>query len=157
MTDKNKREILGQIGHAWHRFFESMGLDRLGKWSEALHGISPVDLHIIRMVAEIPDVILKDIRDDLDVPQSTLTSIVDRLERNGILKRVISSRDRRSYGLKLTKKGVNVHEEHKKLGCMASELMFDALGDEREAKRFVNQLNAISDRFDKAYEEMIES
>jgi DNA-binding MarR family transcriptional regulator len=153
MANKTDGEILVEIGRSWHRLFESMGLDRLGKWSDALHGISPVDLHIIRMAAEVPDVILKDIRDDLDVPQSTLTSIIDRLERNGVLERTMSRRDRRSYGLKLTKKGRKIHEEHRKLGRMASELMLEALGSEREARKFVNQLNSISDRLDKAYDE----
>ncbi len=149
-----KEDLVMKIGHSLHVFLEAIGIDRLGKWSDALDGISPMDLHIIRMTAENPDVILKDIRDDLEIPQSTLTSTVDRLEGRGLIERIISRRDRRSYGLKLTAKGRKTHSEHERIDREGAALILEALGSEREAKRFIKMLSKICRRFDKAYEEM---
>ncbi len=147
-------DITVKIGRGLHQFLEALGIDRLGKWSDALDGISPMDLHIIRMTHENPDVILKDIRDDLQIPQSTLTSAIDRLEKRGLVKRIISGRDRRSYGLKLTKKGRVTSDEHNRIDREGSRLILEALGDETEAERFIDMLSRISGKFDEAYEEM---
>ncbi|MCK4720948.1 winged helix-turn-helix transcriptional regulator [bacterium] len=149
-----KEDLVMKIGHSLHVFLEAIGIDRLGKWSDALDGISPMDLHIIRMTAENPDVILKDIRDDLEIPQSTLTSTVDRLEGRGLIERIISRRDRRSYGLKLTAKGRKTHSEHERIDREGAALILEALGSEREAKRFIKMLSKICRKFDQAYEEM---
>ena len=149
-----KEDLVMKIGHSLHVFLEAIGIDRLGKWSDALDGISPMDLHIIRMTAENPDVILKDIRDDLEIPQSTLTSTVDRLEGRGLIERIISRRDRRSYGLKLTAKGRKTHSEHERIDREGAALILEALGSEREAKLFIKMLSKICRKFDQAYEEM---
>ena len=46
------------------------------------------------------------------MPKSTLTSIISRLERKGYILRIISQRDLRSYGLRLTEKGILAQKEH---------------------------------------------
>ena len=141
-----------EMNRAVHRFLEAIGSSRMDKWSDIFEGLGGLEIRILRMTAEQPDIILKEIRDVLDIPQSTLTSVIDRLEKRGLLKRVISRRDRRSFGLILTKRGWRVEDEHDRLDRMGASLVIEVLG-EREGRRFVNMLSKISRRFEEAYAE----
>lgn len=60
------------------------------------------DRRILVMAAADSSIILREIREKLGIPNSTLTSAIDRLETRGLLRRVVSERDRRSFGLELT-------------------------------------------------------
>jgi DNA-binding MarR family transcriptional regulator len=79
---------------------------------ERLKDVSMLDLTIISAVARKPDLILKDIRVMVNLPNTTLTSLIDRLEKRKLLKRVISTRDRRSYGLELMARGKMLYQAH---------------------------------------------
>ena len=63
------------------------------------------DKRVLNLIAAKSDLILRDIREALGMPNSTLTGAIDRLEERGLVRRVISKRDRRSYGLNLTPGG----------------------------------------------------
>ncbi len=68
------------------------------------------------MVAKKSDIIMKDICTSLDMPKSTLTNMVNRLERKGYLNRTISRRDLRSYGLALRARGTDrTSKDYKKI------------------------------------------
>lgn len=47
----------------------------------------------------------------LSLPKSTITNVINSLERQGILKRSIGKKDRRSFLISLTKKGEKTLEE----------------------------------------------
>lgn len=97
----------------WHKAFHGVFQKVLTtKEDERLQGISTLDLSIISAVARKPDLILKDIRAIVNLPNTTLTSLIDRLENRKLLKRVISTRDRRSYGLELTARGKMIYQAH---------------------------------------------
>jgi DNA-binding MarR family transcriptional regulator len=128
----------------------AMKVDRPSAWSPAFEGLSPVDLHILAFVDARPDVILKDIRDYLDVPGSTLTGLVDRLEKRGLIKRTISGRDRRSYGLRLTRKGGALREEQQQIRLQGAEKMLKALDSYEERLAFVDMMNKIGERLARA-------
>lgn len=74
--------------------------------------LSPLDISVVNIVASNPDIIIKEIAGNLNIPNSTLTSSLNRLEKKGIANRTISSRDRRSFGLILTDKGLKVQQIH---------------------------------------------
>lgn len=67
--------------------------------------MTPGDKRVLTIVAARPDIILREIRELLSMPNSTLTSVVDRLEKRGLVRRTVTARDRRSYGLELTDGG----------------------------------------------------
>ncbi len=70
------------------------------------------EISVIHIVSENPDIILKSICEILDLPKSTLTNTINRLEEKEYLFRTITKKDLRSYGLSLTKKGVQAQKEH---------------------------------------------
>lgn len=142
-------EMLEAISDLLHRITWNVRLDQLGTWSAKLKGMTQLDLHILKMIAERPNIILKDICDRLHIPNSTLTSAINRLEERGLLKRLISQRDRRSYGLELTDKGWTIKREHDRVDRLIAEQVFAALEDESEAQTLVRLLEKVSHSFEK--------
>jgi DNA-binding MarR family transcriptional regulator len=130
------------------RLIWRLRLDQPDEWSPMLKGMIQLDLHILKLIGEKPDIILKEITTALEIPGSTLTSAINRLEKRGSLKRVISKRDRRSYGLELTKKGWTLKNEHDRVDRMLIMKVFEALEDNQQAKTFVDMLNKINEEFE---------
>ena len=83
--------------------------------SDRLRNLTFLDLHIIATAHENPDLILKDIKDYLHIPHSTLSSSVSKLERMGLVRRMINRRDLRSYSIELTKEGKEIMREHERI------------------------------------------
>lgn len=138
-------EFVQRTMDALHRLFWNLRLDQLGSWSEKLGELAQIDLHILKIIADDPSVILKDIVTRLDIPSSTLTSAINRLEKRGLLQRLISQRDRRSYGLELTPLGWEIKREHEKVDRMLTDKVLEALASE-EAHTFVELLNKVCQR-----------
>lgn len=118
------------VSDALHLFVLKLRVDRLDTWSEELKGLTPLQLHILKLVQEHPNLLLGEIRRGFGIPQSTLTSAVDRLEVRGLVRRIINHRDLRSFGLELTEEGLRIQAEHdrvdqflaaKVLGCLDTE------------------------------------
>ena len=118
--------------------------DRLGIWSKKIEGLSLMDLHILQLASDQHDLILMDIRKVLDIPHSTLTSAINRLEKRGFLRRVITQRDRRSYSLELTKKGMQVQAEHHRVDIMLADKLLKALDTNKEREQLIRLLAKIS-------------
>ena len=101
--------------------------------SEKLGGLSFIDLNVISLAENNPDMIIKEIRNYLKIPQTTLSSIVAKLEKRGFINRVINRRDLRSFSLEITKKGKEIMEEHKRIDLEQAEKIVLALeGKERD-------------------------
>jgi len=129
-----------------HQIRFNLRVDRLESWSDALEGLSLLDLHILKLTAEKPDIILKDIRETLDIPHSTLTSAINRLEQQDLLKRVINQRDLRSFGLELTQKGCAIREEHDRMDHLIGKMVLETLADETERETLIQLLSKINQR-----------
>ena len=114
MTEDDKLEEQVEIlNEAMHRiWFDVMRPNML---SGSLRNLTFLDLHIISTACKNPNVILKDIKDTLHVPHSTLSSSVSKLERIGLIKRVINRRDLRSYSIEVTPEGKEVMAEHERI------------------------------------------
>jgi DNA-binding MarR family transcriptional regulator len=121
-----------------------MKSDRFETWSDKFAGMTKMDLHILLLVQTYPDIVLGEIRERLGVPNSTLTGVVDRMERHGLVGRTMSMRDRRSYGLKLTGKGKAVRREHDRILTMIADRMLATL-NEGERVTFIKLLSKVAD------------
>lgn len=142
MDDRLERDAM----RALHMFLGALKLTHLEDWSDKLKGIVMTDLGILHQAAGNPDIILSDIKTALNIPHSTLTSAVNRLERRGLVKRVISERDRRSFGLILTEDGQAIQREHSRVDRMITKLVLDALESDEEQKVFIDLLEKVSKR-----------
>ena len=75
-----------------------------------------------------------------------MTSAVDRLEKRHLLRRTISQRDRRSYGLELTEKGWRIRKEHGRIDQIVAETVLEALSDDQERETLTRLLAKINER-----------
>ena len=134
-----------EVNRAFHRVLHILLAHRQEFVDERLHSLTFAELHVVIAACERPDLILKELREELDVAQSTLSSMVSRLERKGFVQRKISSRDMRSYGLQVTDTGRRMVEEHRKLDEQQARDLAKAL-DPAECTEPVRMLDKIADR-----------
>lgn len=129
-----------------HQLLWGLHLKRLDAWTPELERIGALGLHVLKLAGENEAIILREIREILAVPHSTLTSIVNRLEDRGLLERTVSRRDRRSFGLALTPKGRRVQADHDRFDKELAETMLGALDSAAERSTFVTLIEKIHRR-----------
>ena len=108
MMDEQLKEFLS----LWHRMLKIEKNLNLEQKYPNFVGLTTNEISVIDIVSKNPQVILKDIGTILELPKSTLTNMINRLEKKGYLFRIIAKQDLRSYGLELTEKGVLAQKEH---------------------------------------------
>ena len=88
--------------HPVHRATHRIGLylDNLGE-----RGLTQGEAHILAMLAHSVPAKVADLHRGLAHKRSTLTSILDRLEDRGLIKREVGETDRRTFLVMLTAKG----------------------------------------------------
>lgn len=110
--DKIFEDQVQELNKVWHRIFKTARYRELNETFDFIDGLSTTEISVISMVAYNKEIVLKDIINELQLPKSTLTSMIDRLEKRGFLKRVINPNDRRCYCLELTKQGMQLEKQH---------------------------------------------
>ena len=145
MREKISRQEVQGIDKVWHDLVFSMQKTSDGLWKGKLEGASTVEISILSMIERKPDVILKEILETLDIPGSTLTSAIDRLEKRGLVRRVISQRDRRSFGLELTGEGKLAQKEHRENEKALWERVLGAFKTSAERKELIRLLQVLAD------------
>ncbi len=146
MKEISKEEI-ESLDHLWHKVIQYYQSNDFGGFIGRLKGVTTIEISILNMVAKRPDIIMREISKGLDIPSSTLTSAVDRLEGRGFIKRVISQRDRRSFGLELTEEGILAQRDHKKQEEEFFINVLTALDSREERDNFIYLAQKIVDRF----------
>ncbi len=142
-ADKLKKQI-EIMNYAIHRIL--FNVKRPDFASELLENLTFLDLHVIALACEKPDRILKEIKEYLQIPQTTLSSSVSKLEKLGLVKRVINRRDLRSYSIELTEEGNKIMEEHMRVDAEQAKKMLMML-DGKERDEFVELLQKIFSGF----------
>jgi DNA-binding MarR family transcriptional regulator len=110
--DKKYKKQVEELSRIWHSMIMEPGYKSVESQFSRIHGLSTVEIGVLRIISEKEDVIIKDIVDILKIPKSTLTSVINRLEKRRLIERTISSRDKRSYKLVLTREGILAQKEH---------------------------------------------
>ena len=116
----------------------------MNEYSDKTKGISMMDFRVLRVVAENPEKQIRDLLCILKIPNSTFTSVINRLEKRGILKRVISPEDRRSFNLEITDIGKCVQEEHMKFDYNIARKYLEATENEEEKKFLIKFLKKLA-------------
>ncbi|WP_159653141.1 MarR family winged helix-turn-helix transcriptional regulator [Vibrio atypicus] len=71
-------------------------------------GLTGPQLILMRSIKELGEVTIRELSNHTNMSQATATTILDRLERNELVKRVRSSQDKRKVHAHLTEKGLEV-------------------------------------------------
>ena len=111
--------------------------------------VSDRELALLRtLVAEGP-MITKALGGRFRVPVSTMTGLVDRMEKKGLVRRVPGRRDRRSIELEATPAGALALREHARGIEAIARGMLEAL-PEREQRALIAILRTVAGRLDAA-------
>lgn len=102
-------------------------------------------LTVIKMLEGIGDLSLSELSEKIRAQNSTVTGIIDRMEREGLVLRARSTEDRRVVKIKLTDKGAKLAREIK---VEPMEIFRDALASlsGAETKELLKILNKIAQR-----------
>jgi DNA-binding MarR family transcriptional regulator len=73
--------------------------------------ITPVQYGFLNYLMEKENVNAKDFSDQFGLEGSTVTGILDRLERKGLISRIIDTNDRRAYKITITDAGLSLKKE----------------------------------------------
>jgi len=104
---------------------------------EKLADFTPIELHIIKLIATNDNCMpLADIRQIVDMPNSSLSSIITRLARNSVLVKRSNPEDKRIFDLSLTDLGKKINRDHYELD-MAIGKNFVSRVSKEDAEAFV--------------------
>lgn len=95
-------------------------------------GIQPQDMHVLERIYSLNKVKIKDISKQYDIPPSTLTGIIDRLEAKKLIERIRNTFDRRSIELIATELGKQAAEKHIKEDKLFSMNLLNALAADKK-------------------------
>ncbi len=149
MTENIKQELIDELDKLWHTFIFNFQNKSTSLWGKELKDATTIEISILNIVDNNPDVMLKEIKEMLNIPSSTLTSAVDRLENKQLVVRIISKRDRRSFGLELTKKGKKAQSKHIRAEKELFVKILAVLDSNKERKQFIESLNKIENKLSK--------
>ncbi len=89
------------------------------------------------------DIFHKDIEEEFDIRRSSVTNILQLLEKNGYIKRVSVTEDARLKKIVLTEKGAGIHEEVLK-GIQEIESSLNAIYTQDELEQLFFLLDKLS-------------
>lgn len=145
-VQRNEKKIISQselLNKKLHKLLKVSKYNELEEQFEKLNGLSTLEIGVINAVYHTPNIISKEICEQLKIPKTTLTSVIDRMEGRNYLKRVNSERDKRSFGLQLTEDGILAQKEHWQFEYVVCNKIILALGTDEKRQMLVMLIDQI--------------
>nr|WP_283094464.1 MarR family transcriptional regulator [Paenibacillus sp. ATY16] len=103
--------------------------------------MTALQLLVLRVLHETPEIRMSELAEKLNVGNSTMSGIVDRMVKAGILERERTEADRRAMTMKLTEKGKELWRETDATRMnMMRPLLSMTEQDHRELSRLQNEV-----------------
>ncbi|MCI4670449.1 MAG: MarR family transcriptional regulator [Bacteroidia bacterium] len=113
------------------------------EYIKAKYKINGLEMEIIQLIELEGRKKMKEIGQYFNVKLSTLTSIIDKIEKQRLVKRVNSSSDRRVVFLEVTKKGQKLYQDYQEHVKAISTLIQNEM-EETQIQSLVNGLSTMS-------------
>ena len=134
-------ELEERVDRSLHDIFVAMNLDRVPLVREngnfSAKNLSVMEMRILRKITETGEIPLKDIRVLVQLPNSTLTSIIKRFEHKGLITRLPNPEDRRSYVLRITRLGRMINDQHRTYDIKVAKAFIERMDSVEEAEEFI--------------------
>lgn len=107
--------------------------DKISSWEQDVvkkSGLSPTQMHALEIVGHHGRLRMKELAEKMGITTGTLTVMVDRLEKNGLVSRLAHPTDRRSYFIALTDLGNEHFEEHHQMHYQLTEELTASFSDD---------------------------
>ena len=142
MSINVKETEIARLNKLYHKLLMSNASEKL-QYPKELSSLSTIDISVVNLVAENKDIIVREIAAILSVPNSTLTSSINRLEKKNLARRLISMRDRRSFSLELTEQGWEIQQLHLTFERSYFEAILEKLDTYEEREIFMDLIDKI--------------
>lgn len=96
--------------------------------------IQPQDMYVLERIYLNGNLLIKDLSKQYNIPPSTLTGIIDRLENKNLIERLRTNIDRRTIELAATLKGKSAVEKHIKEDNQFCKNLFNTLENSKKEK-----------------------
>lgn len=147
MKDKITEKEIKTLDELWHMVILNFQKNSSKLWGKELEGATTVELSILNIVDAMPGVMIKKIKEILDIPPSTLTNAIGRLEKRGLIERVINKEDLRSFGIELTDVGRSAQKKHKESERELCIRILEALETSEDRSIFLGYLKKIMENY----------
>ncbi len=140
MTDQRQNDLSQMIIEFY---------DKISSWEHEVvkkSGLSPAQMHAIEIVGHHQKLRMKELAEKMGITTGTLTVMVDRLEKNGLVARQPHPTDRRSYVIVLTDLGSDHFKEHHKMHYHLTEEITSSFND-TEIDNLKNYLERLAQQF----------
>jgi len=107
--------------------------DKISSWEHAVvkkSGLSPAQMHTLEIIGHHERLRMKDLAEKMGITTGTLTVMVDRLEKGGLVTRQSHPTDGRSYVITLTDMGREHFHEHHQLHCLLTKEITASFDDD---------------------------
>lgn len=137
-----KREVDAIVESIIYLYTESR---RLTKGLAAEYGLTGPQLTVLKILDSLDDLSLSELSERIRAKNSTVTGIVDRMEREGLVLRVRSQEDRRVVHIRLSPRG---RQLARTIAVEPMEIFEEALASlpERDASELVRILMNLAER-----------
>lgn len=129
-----------ELRNTWNKLLLSSGIDVC---TEKLKGCGVTDLKVLKLIYLNPNYKIKDFLSILNIPNSSMTNIINRLSKKELIRRKMNSRDLRSFELELSEMGKEAVVEHLEAEAMIFEKLLSNLNDD-EIETFVRLFQKIA-------------
>ncbi len=123
--------------------------EKMASWEHSVvkqTGLSPAQMHTIEMIGHHQNLRMKELASRMGITTGTLTVMIDRLEKAGLVARQPNARDRRSFNIVLTANGRRHFEEHHQLHLALTREITAGLADD-EMQQLEHHLAKVMERF----------
>lgn len=111
------------------------------------HGVSIPQSFILYSLLEQDGSTLKEIGNKTLIDSSSMTVLVDKLEKEELVARKLDSQDRRAIRVFITEKGLKIAEKVSEIGIVFNSKLYDLLGEGNQ-KEFIHGINNIINGLD---------
>ena len=111
------------------------------------YGVSIPQSFILYSLMEHDGATLKEIGNKTLIDSSSMTVLVDKLEKDELVVRKLDSQDRRAIRVVITEKGRDIAEKVSKIGIKFNSQLYDLLGEGNQ-KEFIHGINNIINGLD---------
>ncbi|QGT99038.1 hypothetical protein SYNTR_0445 [Candidatus Syntrophocurvum alkaliphilum] len=111
------------------------------------HGISIPQSFILYCLQVEDGLTLKEIGNRALIDSSTMTVLIDKLEKSNLVERKLDSQDRRAIRVYITEEGEKLAETISDIAIEFNSLLYDVLGEGNQ-KEFIHGINNIINKLD---------
>lgn len=141
--DIESEKQIQKLSELWHYMMLKINNKDMQAKFCRIKNLNATELGILRIVSKKQNAIIKDIVNGLHVSKSTITSAINRMEKKNLIKRGISSSDKRSYKLILTEEGRLAQKEHEEFERDFYKKIIMAFDTEVERQKFLELMEKL--------------